>query len=297
MGTLAILQAAHARLVQRGDMTSAGSMLRHSIWVHVADLGHPELPLPLHPPGGVTLSTVARGRSNTSHLLPDYTFATWPAIGHLEAPGGSSSKDIEARKHTPLDTLAGFVAELTASGRRPASFPQAFFAGDLSFHPTRLWLSELAELWPDQLEVRHVTSPQDPEHVHFSEFARWSYLIDMPGGGWSGRLKFLPFLRRPLIVVDRPAWGWADGQLEPFKHYRPVRMRVSGALSGKYNVSFDPDDVLRQVQWCMKHPRKAAAMVRRAYSRVARMFTAAAVAEHAANVIAESLPHRTTGDE
>ena len=126
---------------------------------------------------------------------------------------------------------------LVLAGQQPARTrlqPQAFFAGNEEMHPVRAQLRALSERAPSQLTVRHVP-PYDadgprqfaPAHVPFERLAEWAILLDAPGGGWSGRLKFLPLLQRPLIVLDRAAWGWADGALlEPYVHYRPVRQQV-----------------------------------------------------------------------
>ena len=53
------------------------------VWVHVADAGWPELPLPINAaPRGVTLETVASSRARAGSLFPDYSLAGWEAIGY-----------------------------------------------------------------------------------------------------------------------------------------------------------------------------------------------------------------------
>jgi len=293
-----LLELAHRYLMERGELPRESESF--PVWVHVADLGWPDLQLPLHPPGGATLSTVSRHRHDWT-LLPDYTLGSeWPAIG-LDGNGSF------------MGSLEAFTKTLMAAGQKPPVAPQAFFAGDLSFHPTRSMLHELARANPDALEIRDVPAAvtaamptaaydrQDAQdrtaeqmgpssRVPFAQFAHWAILLDLPGGGWSGRLKFLPFLQRPLIVVERPAWGWADGAvLQPYEHYRPVRVQVEGKLSERFRVTFDPDDVLREVQWIRRHPRRAAKMVQRALERATEAFSTEAVTEQAAKVIREQV--------
>ena len=55
--------------------------------------------------------------------------------------------------------------------------------------------------------------------VPFADAAQWEVLLDVPGGGWSGRLKFLPLLGRPLVVIDRREWDWISGAvLRPYNY-------------------------------------------------------------------------------
>ena len=175
------------------------------VWVHVADAGFPELPLPLHPTG-LTIETVASSRAAAASLFPDYSLTGWEAIGFGSREHGGS--------------LASFVASLLRAGQLPPPAPlrpQAIFVGNEQMHPVRPQLRTLAKQWYKWLDVRHVP-PYDadgarafaPEHVPFARLAEWAVLLDVPGGGWSGRLKFLPLLQRPLLVLDRGMQIWSS---------------------------------------------------------------------------------------
>ena len=161
-------------------------------------------------------------------------------------------------------------------------------------HEVRRVMEEIAFERPDDLEVIHVPQRKAGEerharHVPFDELARWSLLLDLPGGGWSGRLKFLPLLGRPLIVVNRAAWGWADGsQLQPFVHYRLVNATTIGSWQ-QAAYEFDPDDVLREIAWCKEHPHEAAEMAQRAQRHALRAFTDERVDDQAAAVLLRAL--------
>lgn len=95
------------------------------VWVHVADAGWPELPLPINAaPRGVTLETVASSRAAAGSLFPDYSLAGWEAIGY------------DNREHS----LASFVDTLLLAGQSPTAAPlrpQAVFAGHEGMHPVR----------------------------------------------------------------------------------------------------------------------------------------------------------------
>ena len=65
------------------------------------------------------------------------------------------------------------------------------FQGNTEMHPVRGRLLDLARERPDMLEIRHVpptgTSAPPAEWLPFERLADWEILIDVPGGGWSGR--------------------------------------------------------------------------------------------------------------
>ena len=51
------------------------------------------------------------------------------------------------------------------------------------------------------------------------ELSKWSTLVDMPGHGFSGRLKYLLHACRPIIVFERLDWDAVTVNLEPGIHY------------------------------------------------------------------------------
>jgi hypothetical protein len=250
LGTATLVQRAHRRIassLRRGPL---------DVWINVADAGYPTLPLPQNPsPSSVTLETVASTREDANLLFPDYSVARWSALGY---DGGQP--------------LAEFVASLIRAGARPAPRKlrrTAFWAGNAEMHPVRGRLLELARERPRDLEIRHVApdsmaGARPDGWVSFARLAEWEVLLDVPGGGWSGRLKFLPLLRRPLIVLHRDAWGWADGSvLRPYEHYRPVKGRISGEHAAA-RYALDEADLWEQLRWCREHKAEAAAMAQRA---------------------------------
>ena len=172
-GTAALMRRAAAQLDFARDRPL-------DVWIHVADAGWPELPLPINAaPRGVTLETVASSRTAASSLFPDYSLAGWEAIG------------FDHREHS----LASFVDTLLLAGQSPTAAPlrpQAIFVGHEGMHPVRPQLRLLAQQWPAWLDVRHVP-PYDSdgarlfsaEHVPFARLAEWAILLDVPGGGWS----------------------------------------------------------------------------------------------------------------
>ena len=346
-GTLVLMRAAHAALRMRAahaaDATAGAGAARSdsesplplpqegpvSIWVHVADLGLPELPLPEHPPSvrGAVLQTVTsvRGGTDARALFPDYAHAYWPAIGlGSEGSDGSFNDNMDSSPLGMPSTLKAFTASLVEASRSRWHIDAAGYVGDLRLHPARRLLAAEAlmarealsqgvqqdastdiDLWHVPAAVPAVSSSSEHtsddellaplrryERMPFHNLSRWRILLDLPGGGWSGRLKYLPLLARPLIVVERPAWGWADGvALKPYTHYRPVAARTFFGRTpwDEGEFEFDPDDVLREVEWIRAHPRAAGKMARRAQRAAQRALGEEAVVKQAADALGAAL--------
>ena len=274
-GTVALMHRAHAKL--RTRLKSENGL---AVWVHVADSGRDQLPLPVHPPWGVTLSTVG-ARDAAADFWPDYSVCGWRAVGF----------------DADTTTLAEFAQSLVLAGLLPARAPlrpQAFFAGNARWHPVRALLVNQSREMPEWLDVRDVATDaaggvvDAATAVPFADAAKWEVLLDVPGGGWSGRLKFLPLLGRPLVVIDRREWDWVSGAvLRPYEHYRPVAATTRGPGNGvdtKY--SLDIDDLFAQLAWVRNNAHEAAMMAERARRAVLDALHDDAVDAQAARVLA-----------
>lgn len=55
------------------------------------------------------------------------------------------------------------------------------------------------------------------------EHAKYKYLIDLQGQGYSGRLKYLLATHRPVFIPDRPWVEHWHRKLVPWKHFVPVK--------------------------------------------------------------------------
>lgn len=58
----------------------------------------------------------------------------------------------------------------------------------------------------------------------------YRFLIDVGGHGYSGRLKYLLFSKRPLLLIDRFHVEFFHSKLQPFRHYIPVKNDLSDLL-------------------------------------------------------------------
>lgn len=128
---------------------------------------------------------------NTVIPIPDFIFDCW------KESGISSYEDI--------------VNKCQHSGLRAYVDSRCFWIGSIKTHKTRKKLVELSELYPDLLlatsmkwlSTQNGTLQKASKFVTLPEHAEYKYLIDIQGYGYSGRLKILFWLRRPIFIAKR----------------------------------------------------------------------------------------------
>lgn len=115
---------------------------------------------------------------------------------------------------------------------------RAYWRGTLSTNLERNWLYLLGKNYPNYLQIESVSS--DDAYVPMTNGAKYKYLVDIRGVGWTDRVKILLQLGRPLLLVDRPYKEWYFEQLVPMKHYVPVKEDLS--------------DLLEKIKYLDEHP-------------------------------------------
>ena len=91
------------------------------------------------------------------------------------------------------------------------------------------------------------------------ELMEYKYLIDIGGNGYSGRLKFLLYSKRPTIIIDRNYVEYWHELLEPWVHYIPVKMDLS--------------DLMEKVNWMENNYEKSLEIAENAYKFAIENFT------------------------
>ncbi len=148
-----------------------------------------------------------------------------------------------------IDDYEDTVEKIRTAAKVPPIHSKAFWIGAAT-HSTRLKLIEIGSMYPDVLETRLFSwnpSSTENDFVSLPDHTRYRYLIDMQGGGYSGRLKMLLHARRLLFIQDRQFWDWATSTLEPWVHYVPIREDLS--------------DILEKITWADENPEKVARIV------------------------------------
>jgi len=97
----------------------------------------------------------------------------------------------------------------------------------------------------------HNINNNNPNYLSLPDLMKYKYLIDIGGNGYSGRLKFLLFSKRPLLIVDRNYIEYFHDDLVPYLHYIPVKMDLS--------------DLDEQVNWMISNPEKSLEIANNAF--------------------------------
>ena len=168
--------------------------------------------------------------------VPDWTFWHWPP---LYGPGGYDT--FVGRLRTigavpPLTQALGWVGRVQASTWGGGSHP-------------RQRLLRLAALVGRPHHLQVLDSAVHPLSLE-TQVARYAFLLDVEGNGWSGRLKLLLWSQRAVFLVDRP---WKEdffADLRPWTHFVPVRRDLS--------------DLTERLDWAHANPGRCHAIAQAA---------------------------------
>lgn len=145
---------------------------------------------------------------------------------------------------------------------------------------TRPMLIEFSKKYPDLFDFRHVINKYpdpSPDFLPMEQLvAKYAFLLDIGANGYSGRLKYLLFSKRPLFIVDRFYVEYFQIELKPFVHYIPVKMDLS--------------DLLQQAEWAMSHPHECKLIAHRAYEFAVNNFNRAKFKERVRQVFHHICP-------
>ena len=129
--------------------------------------------------------------------------------------------------------------------------PRIVWKGNITSDDSRSWLEILAHKYPEILYVDDPVNDKSLQFVPMTEFARYKYLLDIRGYGWSDRLKILLQLGRPVFLVERPFKEWYTDRLIPWTHYIPVKDDMSDLISNYRYMEEHPekyDEIVRNMK-------------------------------------------------
>lgn len=172
-------------------------------------------------------STKCLGERSSAIPFPCPMTLRWPQVGIADAEA--------------------LLKELLSSDA-PHSDERIFWIGAAT-HPSRQWLQEMARDYPEIFDVEIMEWDRDApggqrsktRQVSLPEHARYKYLIDCPGWGYSARINWLLATGRPVFIVDRPAVEHWHDLMEPWVHYVPVAANLSDLLAHWQRLEQDPD--------------------------------------------------------
>lgn len=140
---------------------------------------------------------------------PDYTFDTNQAIGY-----GS------------YDT---YCDQISVAGIREPKFDKAVWRGNVD--SGKRVRSALLRIDNSKILDCANTGNNSKESEMFmsllEQVSNYKFLINVSSYGYSKRLKYMMFSRRPILLVDRDYKEWFWQSLIPFVHYVPVNRDLS----------------------------------------------------------------------
>jgi hypothetical protein len=119
---------------------------------------------------------------------------------------------------------------------------------------------DLHDVRPRQTAIGVMQDELTDNYISLSDLVKkYAYLIDITGGGYSGRLKYLMFSKRPILICERTYHEYFHEDLIPYYHYIPVHQNLS--------------NLEHQARWVRHHKVEAAEIALNAYNFAIANFT------------------------
>lgn len=205
-----------------------------------------------------------KNNKNTRLLCgPDWTFIHWPSASINSFEETKNMIIEESHKEYTVDKI-GWYGNLFSP------------LNDVIEYITRPLLAQIGEQNPHLFDIVCIIPLHSkinniiPNYMSLPDLVKYRYLIDIGGNGYSGRLKYLLFSKRPLLLVDRNYIEYFHDYLIPYFHYVPVKMDLS--------------DVLIQAEWMRNNDDKCTKIAENAYNFAMENFTEDKILEQVHNV-------------
>jgi len=217
----------------------------------------------------ISFNTEDRGNENTN--AKQYSMCYNKNIPELEKYCGVDW----VFYHWPSASIRSFETtrdEIIAASSQPPTIDKVGWFGniysplrDVPEYKTRPLLKQIGDANPHLFDIQHISphhgviDSRIPNYTSLTDLIKYSSLIDIGGNGYSGRLKFLLYSKRPLLLVDRNYIEFFHNDLQPYVHYIPVRMDLS--------------DLLDQVTWMKNNPQQCRDIAQHAFEYATAHFT------------------------
>lgn len=174
------------------------------------------------------------------NLVPDFNFHAWPQVGINDY--NELVKEIDDNGLTPYEiNKVGWIGNKNTNFRRNILIQTANENKEMFDCFDMEWINVGSTLLNS---TKYISTPDLVK--------KYSILIDIEGNGYSGRLKFLLWSHRPLLLVDRPHKEYFFEYLKEWEHFIPVKRDLS--------------DLVEKTKWCMDNYDKALQIAENAYS-------------------------------
>jgi len=177
---------------------------------------------------------------------PDWVFYHWPSANILSFEE-TKNEIIKKSYKTPTINKIGWYGNI--------------YSG-CAYRPV---LHQYGQNYPEIFDIFHVypvnggINEKCSNYLSLIDLMKYKFLIDIEGNGYSGRLKWLLFSRRPIFLIDRTYIEYFYNDLIPYKHFIPVKMDLS--------------DLLEKVEWAQMHYDEAIQIAENAFEFAKENFT------------------------
>lgn len=180
--------------------------------------------------------TYSNTKNDYKTMVPDFNFCHWKEVG--------------------LHDYEECTRQMDDAGKLPFEINKVGWIGNLDTNLRRKKLFDLGKKY-SFFDIRSVQwkkthqSVTSPNYISMKDMVKYSMLLDIEGYGYSGRLKYLFWSHRPILLVDRPHKEFFYEHLIPWEHYIPVKR--------------DLEDLVEKTKWCLDNYEKAKEIAEKAY--------------------------------
>lgn len=156
-------------------------------------------------------------KENLNTVFPDFIFDHWQQAG--------------------IEDFNSTVKKITEASSQPFLHNKMLWIGNVQTNAIRKKIIEFTEQFPQLIEAydtcvdQHVSGSKKVPYISLSDHTNYKYLIDIEGRGYSGRIKLLLFTKRLLFIQERQWKSYYHFELEPYKHFIPVKNDMSDLIS------------------------------------------------------------------
>ncbi|WP_374460710.1 glycosyl transferase family 90 [Chryseobacterium taeanense] len=155
-------------------------------------------------------------KEDLDFVFPDFIFDHWKQAG--------------------IPNFGNTVSEISEAAKQPYDYERMLWIGNVQTNIIRKKIIQYSEKFPDLIEAydtcvdQVVDGKKDIPYISLKDHTKYKYLIDIEGRGYSGRIKMLLFTKRLLFIQERQWKSYYHFELEPYKHFIPVKNDLSDLI-------------------------------------------------------------------
>jgi hypothetical protein len=168
----------------------------------------------------------SRTDTKYKNLVPDFNFRKWPEVG--------------------VEDYAEACNEIKLAGLKEYTINKVGWIGNTETNLNRVKLMELGQQYKEDLDIMSIDWHNKSGYISMPDLVKtYSMLLDIEGYGYSGRLKYLLFSSRPLLLVDRLHKEYFFEFLKPWTHYIPVNRDLSNLMEQVIWIKMNYSEALK----------------------------------------------------